>query len=430
MNSNLDNTSNDTKQLIKVSVCIPEKEDMNNSLQSISNSNLTKNRGVYMQTRNPRIEISEIEDWLTLNYNIKKNSITRAYELNGKELEDQDFNTIFIAAKKQFENITKDLLETLIYSDFTKTYNPIKEYLEGVVWDNVDRITPLCQSITSDTGYFDYRRILLQSWLLGIIEAIYLGKPNVLQLILAGLQNTGKSVFFQKLFPAPLLNYVAFSQLDKGKDDELLMCQKVLIIDDEFSGKSKLDAKLVKRLLSAPSFNLREPYGKRNITLNRIATLCATTNETEILNDSTGNRRNIVFEITGKFDFALYNSIDKEQLFAQLVAMHKLGFLAELNQPMINLIEKHTASKHGEVSIEKDCIRDYFEDPESACQLDFMTTTQVKIFIERETNQKLSLKKLGQELKAAGYKKTQKKGTGLGYLILQKKTDYYNKNNS
>lgn len=366
------------------------------------------------------LNIEDVEIWLQTNYQIKKNEITRFYENNKEELQTEDFNSIYIAAKKVFEKLSRELFDTIIFSNFTKKYNPIKDYLNSLHWDGEDRIRPLCTSINSDTGDFDYRAVLLQSWLLGIIETVFIGEPNILQLILAGKKNTGKSIFFKRLLPAELKKYFALSQLDKGKDDELLMCQKLLILDDEYSGKSKLDSKIIKRLLSAPFFDLREPYGKRNITLPRIATLCATSNETELLNDLTGNRRNIIFEIVGKCDYTTYNTIDKTQLFAQLVKMHQQGYTSQLEDAMIDLIEKYTGDRNAEVSAEAELIHHLFEPPCNANDYDFMTTTHVKDLIERNSEQRLSIKKLGMELKRLGYVRVKKHGL-YGYHIINKR---------
>jgi predicted P-loop ATPase len=249
----------------------------------------------------------------------------------------EDFNTIYLEAKEAFEKLSNDMFLSIIFSHFTPLYNPIKDYFDSIIWDGKDRIEDLVNSITSDTGDAAYRYSAVRSWLLGIIESIYTDNPNILQLIFAGKQNTGKSVFFKQLLPQQLKRYFGLSQLDNGKDDQILMCEKLLILDDEYSGKLKEDAKNIKRMLSAPHFDLREPYGRQNIKMKRIATLCATTNETQILNDITGNRRILVLEVTGKFNYELYNSIDKEQVFAQLVHLHKEGYVAELDDMMIDL---------------------------------------------------------------------------------------------
>jgi predicted P-loop ATPase len=402
------------KEILKIQQ-LPENDAIINAVFESNNFTPISDGG-----NKDKLNIDDVECWLQTNYKIKRNEITRFYENEGKELQTEDLNTIYIQAKKVFEKLSREIFDTIIFSHFTPSYNPIKEYLNSLKWDGEDYITKLCKSITSNTGTFDYRRILLQSWLLGIIESIFDEEPNILQLILAGKLKTGKSVFFKKLLPNKLKNYFALSQLDKGKDDELLMCQKLLILDDEYSGKSKLDAKLIKRLLSAPSFDLREPYGKKNITLKRIATLCATSNETELLNDPTGNRRNIIFEVTDKFNFDLYNSINKEQLFAQVMDMHIKGFKAELTDAMVELIDQYTGQKHAEASIEAECIFMLFENKEAASDYDFMTATQIKDFIESRTQQKISIKKLGAELKRLGYTRLKKFGI-YGYKILCKR---------
>jgi len=260
---------------------------------------------------------------------------------------------------------------------------------------------------------------MLTKWLLGMIETIYTGAPNILLLVLAGEKNTGKTEFFKRLLPAPLQRFFANSQLDKGKDDELLMTQKLMIFDDEYSGKSKQDSKHMKRMLSSDTFTLREPYGRKNVTLKRIATLCGTCNETEILNDATGNRRIIVIEATGQFNFDLYNSVDKDQLFAQLKEMYLAGQRAGLTSDEIAELERHTANRYGEVSIEAEMILHLFEEPHYATKYDFKMTSVVKDHIETFSKQKISPRKLGLELRRLGYQHVGQNGR-YGFLIASK----------
>ena len=282
-----------------------------------------------------------------------------------------------------------------------------------------DRIDDLTKSITSDTGDHAWRRQMITKWLIGIIESIYDGEPNVLCLVLAGAKNTGKTQFFKRLLPTPLVRFFANSQLDKGKDDELLMTQKLIIFDDEYSGKSKQDSKHMKKMLSSDSFTLREPYGRKNITLPRVATLCGTCNETELLNDSTGNRRIIIIEATGRFDYQLYNNIDKQQLFAQVKELYLDGVRSQLSTDEIDLLEHYTSGRYSEVSIEAEMVYKYFEPVGQANDHCFKTTSEIKDLIEMATKQKLSVKKLGMELKRLGYNRIKKNGM-YGYVIQEK----------
>ena len=372
------------------------------------------------EKKSTKLDIDAVKMFLT-KYQIKKNEITRKYEWRGREMNTEDLNTIYLEAKTQFEKLSNDMFISILFSHFTPMYNPVKEYFESLHWDCKDRIEPLVKCITSDTGDDLFRFSAVRSWLLGIIESVYTDEPNILQLIFAGKQNTGKSVFFKQLFPEPLKKYMALSQLDAGKDDQILMCEKLIILDDEYSGKSKDDAKLIKRLLSAPYFNLREPYGKQNVTIKRIASLCATTNETQILNDVTGNRRNLVLEITGKFDFDLYNSIDKEQLFAQLVELHKLGFTSQLNDVMIEQIKEFTHGRNSAPNREEEAIDKLFHPPGMHDGYSYYTNTEILAYINDKMKLFINQKMLGMVLTEMGYEKKQKGKTRIQVYKIMKK---------
>lgn len=368
------------------------------------------------QDNSKHFDIDLFQNWLSENYVIKRNVITRFYELNGNQLEQSDINTIYINGKKLFPKLNKDILESVIFSDFTETYNPIKSYLDNLKWDGHDHISDLALCINSNTGDIQYREFALRQWLIGIIESVLTEKPNILCLILAGKQNTGKSTFFTRLLPTELNRYFATSQLDRGKDDEILMCQSLIIFDDEFSGKSKQDAKHMKRMLSAPSFTLREPYGRQNVTLKRIATLCGTCNELDVLNDPTGNRRFIVFEVIGQFNYNLYNKIPKDQIFAQLMDLYNQGVSSDLGYDFIQLLEKHS-EEFVEVSIESELLQQHFKPIDTAFNTrKFMTTTQIKDYIESNSNQRLSIKKLGMSLNQLKFDRVKQNGM-YGYLV-------------
>jgi len=370
------------------------------------------------------LNIEDVKIWMRSRFDIRRNELTRSYELDNNELEMEKLNFIYLEAKNQFAKISRELFETLLFSTHTPSYNPIKDYLDSLEWDGQDRMAELAASINSDTGTPEWRQLMLTKWMLGIIKTVYNGEPNILCLVLAGKRNTGKTQFFKRLLPSPLKRYFANSQLDKGKDDDLLMTQKLIIFDDEYSGKSKQDAKHMKMMLSADSFTLREPYGRKNITLPRLATLCGTCNEIEILNDSTGNRRIIVMEAIGQFNYDLFNQVDKDQVFAQLVRMHQEGISAELSSEEIDMLDEFTAGKFGEANAEFDLIDKYFERPEDTnkAYYNFITTTEIKDWIELNSEQRLSLKRLGIELKRHGYERIAF-GKKYGYYMKKKQID-------
>jgi len=139
------------------------------------------------------------------------------------------------------------------------------------------------------------------------------------------VQGTGKTHWFRYLLPQQLQSLFAESKMDAGKDDEILMTKKWIILDDEYGGKSKREEKRLKEITSKQWINVREPYGRVSVDLKRLSVFCGTSNETQILNDPTGNRRIIPIHVIG-IDHTHYNNCDKEQLWVEIYSMYKAGF--------------------------------------------------------------------------------------------------------
>lgn len=360
--------------------------------------------------------IPELELWLRQNYELRRNMITRYIENRGRIMEGKDFNTIFIAAKKIIPELSFELLDRLINSDFVPTYNPFFEFIEDnkhtQPTGHIDRLFSCIKS--KDAEFVKY---FGKKWLVGIMSAIH-GEHSPLMMILTGeVQNTGKTEFFRRLLPTALKKFYAESKLDAGKDDEILMTQKLIIMDDEMGGKSKKENKRLKELTSKQTFSLREPYGRNNVDLVRLAVLCGTSNDNELLNDPTGNRRIIPIHVDS-IDQDAYNSIDKTALFMEAYHLFIAGFEWKLNKQDIEYLGTDKLSFEI-ANLEKELIQKYFEPGDEE-----MTASEVKIFLEDKTRQKLILDKIGKELKALGF--VQRKvdsGTRRVYMVKRKIID-------
>lgn len=359
--------------------------------------------------------VENVRMWLRHNFEIRRNVITRRIEVNGSELEDIDINTMFLDAKILFDELDKGLFTTVLFSRNTPDYNPVKELIESIEWDKEPRLDLLGACINSQTGSTEWRCRMARKWIVGIITAIY-GGVNELNLILVGGKNTGKTEFFKRLLPVELSNYFAGSQLNRGKDDEILMCEKIIILNDEYGGKNKMDERNEKRLMACDTFTLRVPYGKGNETIRRVASLCGTCNEMDVLDDPTGNRRIIVIEAAGKFDYTLYNSLDKYQLFAEALHAYKSGERPILSDEDIIELESLTDGKHSKVSFEAEMIISRFLPPETTQPWDFMTASEIKLHLENFTKEKININKLGAQLRKLGYVRSVK-GKVYGYDI-------------
>lgn len=273
----------------------------------------------------------------------------------------------------------------------------------------VGLIDELFSTIETEDDKRLFSRLIGKKWLVGIISSIH-GQHSPLMLVLSGdVQGTGKTEFLRRLLPAELKPYYAESKLDAGKDDEILMTQKLLIMDDEMGGKSKKDERRLKELLSRQTFSLREPYGRNNVDLNRLAVLCGTTNDRHILNDPTGNRRILPIHVLS-IDHEKYNSLNKIDIFIEAYHLYKSGFNWQLSREEISALGLHGDMFQSYTS-EYELINKYYDLPTNGT-CDELTASEIKVHLERMSLQKLSLDKIGKELQRIGFKQVIKKISG------------------
>ena len=308
---------------------------------------------------------------------IRYNEVTNEYEIPVQEslypddkrtifepLRDKMENTIYVRLKSEGHDINIHELRTHIHSDYGSiSYNPFTDYLD-TLRHLQDPSTPALNQVLSALPVKDARILLfVRKWLVSIISAMH-GKPSDLLLVFCGGQGTGKTVFFETLLPPVLRKYYAESAHEGSKDDLLLMCRSLLLLDDEYHGRSKRESEKIKAILSQKEFTIRASYARNHETRKRYAVFCGTSNISEIKFDITGNRRIIPVELTGMINRELYtskiysehDSPSRDHLFADLLYLYN----QDPNQWRINgndakLLNEITAENEAH-SIEQDLI--------------------------------------------------------------------------
>jgi len=237
-----------------------------------------------------------------------------------------------------------------------------------------------------------------------------------------GGQNSGKTEWFRRLLPNELKKYYAESKLDNGKDDDILMCQKLIVMDDEMGGKSKQDEKRFKELTSKSVFSLRAPYARYNEDFKRLAVLCGTSNDPQLINDPTGNTRILPIDVIS-IDHELFNSIDKDELFMEIFRTYQSGEEWKLNKEEFDQLNS-VGKDFEQTPFERELILKFFKKPEgSDGYAEWLTATEIKDAIELNTRQKImSMKKFGSELrKSIGEPKNKKlNGSVRAYYFIPK----------
>jgi len=352
---------------------------------------------------------------------LKFNKITKRCEYDGEDITDRDLNSIFLNCKEIFRKgkFSKEFIGAILESDRIVAYNPFTEFLEKNSYLKPQGVVNAAVSCFKMDGTQDNNFIakLILKWLLSLIASMN-GTYSLLILVLIGEQATGKTKFFRLLLPDELRRYYAESKLDKGTDDELLLSQKLLIVDDEFGGKSKKEATKLKDLSSKDKITARKSYGRYAEDYQRYAVLAGTTNEDNILNDPTGNRRIIPVKI-GYFDFDSFEKINKVELFIELYHKWKeVGDWWMLTKDEITELNKF-GDQFTELSLEEDMIKTNFTKSDQKTGL-FMTVTAMIDHCEKQlSRQHLNIKRFGQLLKKMGFERMKHKGI-YGYWVFQK----------
>jgi predicted P-loop ATPase len=365
-----------------------------------------------------KTEIDLIIDLIKLS-KVRFNEVSRNFEFGKEEMTDRILAKFYTQVWTKIDDkISKDKIFTLIQNvDNSESYNPIHKWFDDNkhidAKGNFEELTK-CFEIESiiyeekeKINITDYLDVYLKKWMLGLIGSAY-GTYSLMILVLSGEQGIKKTEFFRNLFPEDLKKFYAESNLDEGKDSEILMTKKWLIVDDEFGGKSKKDATKLKRLSSQQKFSIRMPFGKVSEDLNRLAVLGGTSNDYEVINDPTGNRRIIPINLIS-FDFERYQKINKTKLFIELYKeweQDKTGWF--LTKGEIEYLNKST-TKNTEIMSEQELIdRNVRYDPYNK-----MTNTDIKLELEKLfPSLRTSTKRIGQALKICGYEQKIQKVDG------------------
>lgn len=352
--------------------------------------------GFPTRTGNP---LQLARQYLSMNCNLWECEITRRVYDNDAEVTERYLNNLWENINNQGIRINPDNLSRLVYSSRNTSRNMLKEWLMDVRCSGVDAIDALVNSLTVNDN-FGY--ILIHKWLVSVINNVFNDRSSPYMLVLCGSQNTGKTSWFRGLLPKNQSHWYAESKLEEGKDDLRLLTEKLIVLNDEFSGRTIKEAAMYKDILSKDTFTFRVPYGRTNEQFKRIASLAGTSNPTEIISDLTGNRRIFPVEVTQPVNWTVYNAVDRNRFWGQLYNIYCEGFPYELTQEEISKLNQYSEN-YSESIIEEDLIRRKLQPDHEGRG---MTTTEILIHFEAHTRTRLGTKKIGLAMQKHGYIQT------------------------
>lgn len=359
--------------------------------------------------------VEQIRNYIKAYYpSLKRNIITSKIEIEGENQGETELNTILFDLKLFGSKVGKGNFYDLLNSNHIASYNPVKAFFsKHEHLKPTGNIKALAESINSPTGKnVGYVELFLKRWLIGIIASIY-GNYSNLFLILTGGQNTGKTQFFRRLLPEELKKYAAETKLENNEaDNAMVLCENILIGDDEMSGKNKADWRKIKNLLDTHVFTIRKPYGRGMEQTKRLASFWGTLNEMEILGDPTGNRRLIPIEVIS-INHKAYNAINKIELWMEVYHLFKAGEPWQLSAKEIKLLNDNTHEFAYSDPV-SDAIMQTFEIPleDEPRYIEELTSSQVLQKIRHLINGHIRPEAIGIRMKKLGFKQTTRKAKG------------------
>jgi predicted P-loop ATPase len=167
-------------------------------------------------------------------------------------------------------------------------FHPIREYLNGLVWDKIPRINDwLTLYLSAEPS--EYARAVGSKWLIGAVARIFKpGCKNDTCLVLEGPQGLLKSTTPRRLAEPWFTDEIS----DLGTKDAAMQVRGVWIIElAELDAMGRPEASRTKAFMSRSTDRYRPPYGRHLVEVPRERVFAGTVNHDTYLKDETGGRR-------------------------------------------------------------------------------------------------------------------------------------------
>jgi predicted P-loop ATPase len=366
----------------------------------------------------PKITI--IENFLNKNFDFRFNKIKAITEYkdkyNSSDWQEVNENSISRFLQKNYHSYSPTNTGSLLYSDFVKEFNPIKEYFDNLtLWDKTTEpdYIKLLASYIDTTNNERFTKHLYKMLIRCIECSTFEGKTNTkfnkhVFVLMSDKQSLGKSYFCEWLCPEELKTYYS-SDFTFDKDGSIDLSSMFIINLDELASMYKSESAKLKTIISTQSTNKRLPYGKRSSVRPRIANFFGSTNENEFLTDTTGNVRWLAFALNG-INKAYSKDIDVKNIWRQANTYFKNGISGKLTD--LELEENENENKKFQINTtEDDLILTYLNTDTSKNENNFKTTTEISLFFTNQLGNSLRINNniLGRKLKQHGFIQEQKR---------------------
>jgi predicted P-loop ATPase len=387
-----------------------------------------------------RTKNQDVETWLKSAYDFRYNTIKQKPEYRKLPLTQSSYLALdkytLLSIKRELDAggfcISKDGLMDILCSSYSPAVNPIKNYLKNVFpWDQeTDHIGELCNTVTVKNP--EHWNTYFKKWLVGVVANVIIDEKcaNHTMLVLTGQQGKFKTTWLDNLCPATLKSYLFTGKLNLESKDTLTLLAEYLFIniDDQLKQLHKKDENELKNLITMPNVKYRRPYDPIITEYPHIASFMGSVNGNEFLNDPTGSRRFLPFEVLS-INIKEAQNLNLDLVLSQSLHLFKSGFRYWFNDEEVDEQNKRN-SEFSMSSQEEELVSYYFSlSPpvgSFATSLKFYPSAIILSKLETLSRLRLSAKKLGEALSKLGFEKKQKSVDRVitwGYNLYEKSHD-------
>ncbi len=302
-------------------------------------------------------------------------------------------------------------LRNLLYSDFCELFNPFEDYFFNLPTydEKTDYITELANTIT--TTKQDLWQQCFKKWLVAMVGCVLDEKViNHTVIVFSGKQGLGKTTWVEKLVPKQLKEYLFSGTINPNNKDTLVQLAECMLINlDELENLNRSEIGSLKEIITKTQIRMRKAYGHNNETMPRRASFAGSVNTAQFLNDSTGSRRFLCFELEG---IKYQHDVDINLAFSQALFLFKSGFRFWFDQEEIKSITVNN-EQYQLHSPEEELLLTWFEPCEREKATAFINASQIAAKLSEKAKINITdgtINKLGKALKKHNFIRLKKDG--------------------
>lgn len=311
----------------------------------------------------------------------------------------------------------------VLRSDFVPNFNPFRHYLNRLPpWNENDNpILSLAMDVKvrGDTDEQLFFYVCLRKWLVAMVAG-WLDDDVVNQeiLVFIGRQGIYKTTWFANLLPPELRQYfhsnTSFGNMTK---DEVLKLSKYgLICCEELDTMKPAEMNRLKWAVTTVVTDERKPYAHNSERRKHIASYCGTGNNLQFIDDDTGTRRWLPFEvlsIRSPYEYRIHH----EEIFAQAYKLYLSGFQYWFSDEEMKLVARHN-ERFEVAKPERELISRFYRVPHEKEHGVFVSSTEIMQNIGGLLTCQLTKNKLGRAMTALGFESMRSHGQR-GYVVVE-----------